>query len=40
MDKLNPQPEPPIWWNLFGWISYIFQMIIWLINGLLERDTQ
>jgi len=41
MDKFNPQPEPPgNWWNIFGWISYVFQMIFWFIGSFFERDLQ
>ncbi len=31
MNKLNPQPEPPGVFSIFGWVWYILQYVFWAV---------
>ncbi len=39
MNKLNPQPEPPAPWDIFGWFAYLFDWVMWAIAELFGVDS-
>ena len=36
MEKLNPQPEPPIGEGLLDWFLYFFDLIAWFFSSLFD----